>query len=95
MEPLAVKITNEIESFNETIPAQRSYKEKKKISYPVVEYIYVGFDKQSRNGRFHRNNLAAPLFSLVATATKASSLPIPESRVVLKRSDRDSCLLLT
>ena len=30
-------------------------------------------------GKFHANNFADPLFSLVATATRASSLPIPDS----------------
>lgn len=31
------------------------------------------------DGIFHANNFADPLFSLVATATRASSLPIPDS----------------
>lgn len=41
----------------------------------------------------YRNNFAAPLFSLVATATRASSRPIPESRAEEseKPSDRGSC----
>jgi len=30
--------------------------------------------------RIYRNSLAAPLFSLVATATRASSRPMPDSR---------------
>ena len=48
--------------------------------------------RKKTGGLLHRNSLAGPLFSLVATATKASSLPIPVSRVVLKESDRGSCL---
>lgn len=83
-----------VESLNEIVPARRSYKGKKIVS---SRRVYINRLRQAKQKRmkFHRNNLAAPLSSLVATATKASSLPIPESRVVLKRSDRDSCLLFT
>ena len=41
----------------------------------------------------YKNNFAAPLFSLVATATKASRRPMPESRAdeSLKTLVRGSC----
>jgi hypothetical protein len=33
-----------------------------------------------QNNSIYRNSVAAPLFSLVATATRASSRPMPDSR---------------
>lgn len=46
----------------------------------ICKMVWNGIEQEGFVQTIYRNSLAAPLFSLVATATRASRRPMPEFR---------------